>query len=595
MTHKMHSSSEHLLTKTTLLLLGSSLAILTQAWTPVTTWGMTYTFQEGRSLIINGGSNNTDSVSQTFSIDLSTAWDTSAPAFTRLPDGPNDYKHASTMLKDGQNWFVLSNGTGYQYNIPTAAWKSLGNSPYVSRERGLPATTDPNTGYLYIPNAIINGTTQMFQYDVSLNLLKGLPMEPTLNTLVSYSAAWSSQANQLLAFGGATSGTNTVHGKLYIWSPSGGWSVPVTKGDIPTPRRSHCMVSAEGGAKMILFGGLTDQSNSVLSDVYIYDTATLTWTKGTDAGPSIARAEMACAVNKDLLVIWGGGGVNTAVTTSITVVYNWKSGKWQTHYSPIASSWDDDESGPNGSRSNKGAIIGGVIGALVVLGLIIGFILHRRKKTADQANVPQDDHKVETSQQPLHQNQHQHQPQCPETQNQSYAPAPVGLQQTLVQEPWQQQQQHHPYQQQQQQGQQPIIFSQAPYTQVQAAGYTPYQPPIIQDLSQHQQTPQIYQPPMFTTASYEPMVASIVPSPSLEYATARTPQPEIYHPHTVSSEAIAAYGGGGSTVGQSSPVSKPMETSTPQTPPRLTQNPHYAAAVPDAYKDDGFRRDPQGF
>lgn len=577
-----------------------STTALAQSWTPVTTWGMAYAFQEGQSLIINGGSNNTDSIPQTFSLDLSTPWDTSAPKFTKLPDGPNDYKHASTLLKDRQNWFVLSNGTGYEYNIPTQAWKSLGNSRYASTERGLPAATDPTSGYVYIPNAIINGTTQMFQYDVNLNLLKGLPMEPTLNTLVSYSVAWSNQANQMLVFGGAVSGTNHVQGRLYSWSPTGsGWTIPPTTGDIPTPRRSHCMVSADNGNKMILFGGLTEQSNSVLSDVYVYDVASYTWTKGTDAGPSSARAEMACAVNNDLLVVWGGGGVNTVLTSAITVVYNWKQDKWQTSYSPIESPSSGNGGsggGDAGGKSNTGAIIGGAIGGVVVIALI-GFFVYRKKKVR-HAPVPTTD----GSQKP-------HPPSDAQFQNQQYPHPQNPLQQQYPlagqqmqqipgqgQETWQQQQQQQQQLYQyptpvQQQGQ-PIIFSQAPYTPVQAA-YTPYQPPIIQDISQHQHqstTPQIFQSQMYTTANYEPVVTNVAASPSLDYQEAK---PEIYHPPPGSEYASATFGGS-SIAGSSPTVSKPLDlTNTPPALYRPPQNPQYVTAVPDSYKDDEYRRNPQ--
>ncbi|KAG0327623.1 hypothetical protein BG000_000876 [Podila horticola] len=559
-----------------------STTALAQSWTPVTTWGMAYAFQEGQSLIINGGSNNTDSIPQTFSLDLSTPWDTSAPKFTKLPDGPNDYKHASTLLKDRQNWFVLSNGTGYEYNIPTQAWKSLGNSRYASTERGLPAATDPTSGYVYIPNAIINGTTQMFQYDVNLNLLKGLPMEPTLNTLVSYSVAWSNQANQML-------------GRLYSWSPTGsGWTIPPTTGDIPTPRRSHCMVSADNGNKMILFGGLTEQSNSVLSDVYVYDVASYTWTKGTDAGPSSARAEMACAVNNDLLVVWGGGGVNTVLTSAITVVYNWKQDKWQTSYSPIESPSSGNGGsggGDAGGKSNTGAIIGGAIGGVVVIALI-GFFVYRKKKVR-HAPVPTTD----DSQKP-------HPPSDAQFQNQQYPHPQNPLQQQYPlagqqmqqipgqgQETWQQQQLYQYPTPVQQQGQ-PIIFSQAPYTPVQAA-YTPYQPPIIQDISQHQHqssTPQIFQSQMYTTANYEPVVTNVAASPSLDYQEAK---PEIYHPPPGSEYASATFGGS-SIAGSSPTVSKPLDlTNTPPALYRPPQNPQYVTAVPDSYKDDEYRRNPQ--
>ncbi|KAG0333200.1 hypothetical protein BG004_000934, partial [Podila humilis] len=614
-----------------------SLIVAQSGWTPVTTWGMTSIFQEGQSLLVNGGSNNTETIPQTFALDLSSPWATSSPKFTQLPDGPNDYKHASALLKDKQNWFVLSNGTGYQYNIPTKVWKSLGRSKYVSTERGLPGTTDPVTGYVYIPNAIVNGTTLMLQYDVPANLLRSLPMETTLNRLVSYSVAWSAQASQMVVFGGAISGTNNVQDRLFTWSPSGsGWTTPSTHGDIPSARRSHCMVPADNGNKMILFGGLTDQSNSVLSDVYVYDVATYTWTKGTDAGPIIARAEMACAVTNDLLVIWGGGGVNTAVTSEITAVYNWKQRKWQKNYSPVASP-DPDGNGTNGGggdadsddKSNTGAIIGGVVAGLAVIGLAIGLFFYRKKKNG-HTQVPTDDSSVQKPSNAQFENQQYPHPQGQQQLNYAPVSGQPAMQQVNGSEPWQQQQQQSYLQQQQQQQHafqtpiqhqigQPIMYSQGAYVQGQTAAYTPYQPPIIQDLSQmqnqdqqQQHTPQIFQP-QYTAAGYEPPMMPIKQSPSLDYEVPH-PQPEIYHPPPAavvsgseySSNAYATVDGMTDSVtspamtSNSAAVSKPLNltddissSNTPPTTYRPPQNPQYVTAVPDSYQDDDYRRNPQ--
>ncbi|KAF8933174.1 hypothetical protein BGZ47_011001 [Haplosporangium gracile] len=66
---------------------------------------------------------------------------------------------------------------------------------------------------------------------------------------------------------------NVLQSVLYGFLPSNDASliqfVP-TSGDAPTARQGHCMVSAYGGAKMIVFGGFGNR-NLPLGDIYILE------------------------------------------------------------------------------------------------------------------------------------------------------------------------------------------------------------------------------------------------------------------------------------------------------------------------------------
>jgi hypothetical protein len=66
------------------------------------------------------------------------------------------------------------------------------------------------------------------------------------------------------------------------------------------------MVSAQGGSKMVVYGGTTNANSTLQGDVYILDVASLTWTKGPKPGTSQFRRNMACTAAGDNFVVWGG-------------------------------------------------------------------------------------------------------------------------------------------------------------------------------------------------------------------------------------------------------------------------------------------------
>ncbi|KAF9172580.1 hypothetical protein BGX21_009331 [Mortierella sp. AD011] len=530
-----------------------------QSFVPISVWGTTSTFQEGKSFIIQGGSASGVSIGQTFSIDLSTPWDTSSVPFVRLANGLSDYNHASALTNGSQTWFVLSNGTGYQYNINVDSWTTLGGSASVSKSHGFAGTTDSNSGYIYVPNAYLTnngtGSTQMIQYDIVNNILSGVPTQSTLATILSYSIAWSAQLKKMIVFGGAVSGTNNVNNDMYTWDSSNAWTVVTPRGTVPSPRRSACMVSAYGGAKMILYGGLTNQSNSVLSDIYILDTATMTWTKGTDAGVSSARAATACAVSNDLFISWGGGGVSTVITSNMTIIYNIKKDIWQSTYSPTPDTFSSDESDPNPSSStNIGAIIGGVAGGVAVAALIIVFLVYRSKHN-HKSEAP-----VSTIAQFVI---------SPESGTGGIAAvyAPISVTGPVYYEPLQQQQPTQPT-----------------AVAMNALPYTPYQPPIIHDYIQHQQTSQIFLP---QAQSLQYQVGDLQRQQSV-YAptngtTAYSPQMDehLYQPSD-----------GSVTV--ASPTSEHKPEPSHYTSTRPLQNPQLISATSSYVDGDSSRRNPQG-
>ncbi|KAF9953697.1 Acyl-CoA-binding domain-containing protein 5 [Modicella reniformis] len=324
---------------------------------------------------------------QTFSIDLSTNWTTLQPAFTPLPNGFQDYLFASALMNNGNTWFSLSNKTAYNFCLTNLTWNTLGSVEFASDTKGISAATDPTTGLVYIVNGYTsNGTLAMQEYNPDIDRINLIEMNAMLKTIINSATAWSTRLGALLVHGGMIVGGGTVQRSLFQYLPGSRWSQLPDKGDLPPARKSHCMIPAYNGTKMVVFGGI-DQTGAVMSDIYILDTGTLVWIKGTDGGAAVARANTACAVTNDLFIAWGGSDSTfRALTGSNTVIYNMKTQAWQTNYMPNA------DNGSNPSPSYTGAIIGGVVGSAAVIACTVGFLFYKRRKDCQPVptNNPND-------------------------------------------------------------------------------------------------------------------------------------------------------------------------------------------------------------
>ncbi|KAG0013066.1 hypothetical protein BGZ82_002307 [Podila clonocystis] len=348
---------------------------------------------------VMGGFINANDVltGQMFSIDLSTSWSTSSPAYKRLPDGLVTRDIASALMADNKNWFILSNSTAYKYNLATSSWTTIEkNSNFWGGAAR--AATDPETGEVYVPNgydSLLTGDT-MLSYKPNLNMFYYHDKQPNMEKLVVYSVAWSAGLRSMLLFGGKDSHTGMTNNDLYAYNEASGWRLLSVKGDIPSPRRSSCFVPAYQGTKMVLFGGLTT-TLVTLGDIYILDVATLTWTRGPDGGLTFARFESACAVTNDYFISWGGINILPATNTATTVVYNIKTASWTTNFdgslvtSPTESLYVPppmNSGGPGSTRINLPAIIGGSVAAVIVVIVTVALILRKRRSAKPSEATP---------------------------------------------------------------------------------------------------------------------------------------------------------------------------------------------------------------
>ncbi|KAF9368176.1 hypothetical protein BGX21_006753, partial [Mortierella sp. AD011] len=83
-----------------------------QSYQPQQVYTCASAFVEGHAMYVAGGRDSYygEPVGQMFSIDLSTPWSTSSPAYNRLVDGVI-FVRAPNALVDSNNWFVLVNQT----------------------------------------------------------------------------------------------------------------------------------------------------------------------------------------------------------------------------------------------------------------------------------------------------------------------------------------------------------------------------------------------------------------------------------------------------------------------------------------------------
>jgi hypothetical protein len=234
----------------------------------------------------------------------------------------------------------------------------------------------------------------------------------------SFTATWSTLRKQIFIFGGLSLGV--AQNTLYTYIPNStnvdSISAAQVTGDIPPGRNEHCMVEAYGRTKMILFGGY-GLEGFALDDIYILDVVSMKWTKGTPGGPMARRRSTSCAATGDYFIVWGGvmfmfkDPDAIVPNENVTLIYNLVTNQWVDTYSPdpyvppprepatttATSPETRSEPNPTGASadistdsrvdSHLKEIIGGTTSGAVVVGIIVGlFILRRRRQSGKGAS-----------------------------------------------------------------------------------------------------------------------------------------------------------------------------------------------------------------
>ncbi|KAG0234978.1 hypothetical protein BGX31_004403 [Mortierella sp. GBA43] len=380
---------------TLLLLLATSTSVHAQKpYRPATTCGPYYNFVEGQALYIGGGRRNFDeqfAVPQNFAINFTVSWNTSSPAFVSLPDGPAFETAPSAITPDNKQWMVCSTRNCYKAIIGAKEWKLLRQLPNDELVDRVAAAVDPQTGIAYIPNGYND-------FMLAINMATGAPskepMPPPLFPAKQFAFAWSRAAKKMFFFGGTTGAIGqTDKFSSYSYSKTEGWKdLSLTiKGQIPAPRMEACMGSAYGGTKIVLFGGFTMDRVKLHPDIYVFDVATMTWTKGANPAAKDQRGKAACGVSGDYFVAWGGLAKDGFVNT--TAVYNIKTNAWTTSFiaslaapivdnstttSPTESETDSGDhlkGAPGGPQSSDESTSGGTSKIIVIVASVLGVVV----------------------------------------------------------------------------------------------------------------------------------------------------------------------------------------------------------------------------
>ncbi|KAF9900748.1 hypothetical protein EC991_006921 [Linnemannia zychae] len=210
-----------------------------------------------------------------------------------------------------------------------------------------------------------------------------------------YSNVWSVNRKSILYFGGTVAQIDTGSDSRvseYIPATKAWNSLPTLGAAGPPPRIDHCAAANEDGTQMVVYGGQYDNS-PVSGDIYVLNIATGEWVKGT-AGPP--RINTVCTIAGDQFLVWGGqDGTGALGAGAPMLIYNLTTAKWITNYIPPASYPKPSPSiaptgagptsiptpvAPEKPKNNLPPILGGVFGVLVLVLVIIGYILYRRRK-----------------------------------------------------------------------------------------------------------------------------------------------------------------------------------------------------------------------
>ncbi|KAF9952847.1 hypothetical protein BGZ72_005879 [Mortierella alpina] len=272
--------------------------------------------QGGITSIVNGSI--VGETNQLYALDLTREWNATNPPWTSVAvstgTSPILWGHAMTYSKATNSLIVWSSFLKqalYTYSLTNNA-SAVTQKPLPAKYSNfmkLKAVTDPNTGDVYVPSGMNNGT-EMAVYHPNNGTFTSVAMASPMvmtNAVAYYSVVWSTQRNSMILYGGFYYFDDT-EGNPYLieFNPrTAAWSRIPTTGENPGDIAAHCMVPAHNGSKLIVFGGYTI-GKQVLGSIYILDVQTMVWTRGQNTDTSMIRSDMACTVAGDSFIAWGG-------------------------------------------------------------------------------------------------------------------------------------------------------------------------------------------------------------------------------------------------------------------------------------------------
>ncbi|KAK5805634.1 hypothetical protein F5H01DRAFT_383533 [Linnemannia elongata] len=302
------------------------------------------------NLFILGGSAsqnpNTPPTNQFITLDLTTSWTATQPAWTVLNPGPANSIYPATFTSDQKRMLVFhlpNSNAVYEFRVETGVWVQSNLAFADMKWQGVGAVTDPRTGLVYLATGytdpgrmtmdILNPSTQ----NITHSRLPD-PFGPAGTVRFEarwfYGNVWCESRKSILYWGGyqPTNKMPTENVVTEFIVDTMTWSNLKTTGNPPSMRADHCMAISEDGSRMVVFGGRVNNVPS--SEVFILNTATGAWTQGPSAD---ARMYPACTIAGDLLLIWGGTNSANLVANGDMLIFNYVNSTWLTSYTPPAS------------------------------------------------------------------------------------------------------------------------------------------------------------------------------------------------------------------------------------------------------------------
>ncbi|OAQ25935.1 hypothetical protein K457DRAFT_140752 [Linnemannia elongata AG-77] len=419
-------------------LLSLSLLHTTSAQSPISVARPAFiTLNNESTFYIQGGRDynvgKATATNQFFSLDLSQpAWEASKPPWTPISisngvaPGLTTFGHSFSVSPDQQTlslWDPVgldavapdTPGVSGNISLTTMMWTPFSVPMKMNQsEGGLQAVAHPRTGLVYTPAGYNN--TDMAIYDFKTHTVSSTPLPPqAVGGWRFYTFNWNELRGTFFLWGG-----QGKPGTSYFYEFDAAkmqWTEMITKGAVPPRLRAACMAPAYGGAKMVLFGGNPPGEDSI-GTLYILDVPSMTWTQGPSIDPSQNRSQLACTVNGDNFIAWGGirftpgsSGKPTLPMSSTPLIYNIYTGEWTTKYvrgshpysgtSPPGGKGGGGDEGAGGNGLTGGgeeagggtkhiaAIAGSVAAVLVLLLAIAFFLLFRRSRRRRRREMDQ--------------------------------------------------------------------------------------------------------------------------------------------------------------------------------------------------------------
>ncbi|KAF9142472.1 hypothetical protein BG015_000845, partial [Linnemannia schmuckeri] len=319
-------------------------------------------------------------------------------------------------------WNSGESGSVTNYSLSEETWKPIyAPRGMLSSEKQLKAEVDPSTGDIYVPwvydphaptsSAAVGGKAPQAVVEPEaatpsgVGRANGIVMPDAVKAgATGYSWVWLSNRTAFFLCGGRVGEGAPDASYLHEFKPhningvnSGIWSILSMSGTVPPRLIGSCMLPAYNGTKIILFGG--HEMDAISKNIiYILDIPSMTWTKDSTLDPGQSRSYHGCSVSGDNFIAWGGlrglDGVNSTKPDVTPLIFNLYSFMWVSRYErgmhfippPVAPAPSDDSTAFD--DKNKGAIIGGSVGAAIIVLAIASVVYVVFKRPDLRQHVP---------------------------------------------------------------------------------------------------------------------------------------------------------------------------------------------------------------